>query len=91
MSIPGRLEADTFDLVLGGDYPVRLSVARDKAGVPVEVVLKPSGAAGKSGGSLDLIFFDLGIALSRALQGRDPETGKVLPGLIEAVRAGGGR
>ena len=75
--IPGRLPADTFDLVLGEAYPVRMSIARDPAtGEAVEVVLKPSGTAGKSGGSLDLIFFDLGIALSRALQRRDPVSGK---------------
>lgn len=76
MNVPGRLQADTFDLVLGESYPLRLSVARDKAGRAVEIVLKPSGSAGKSGGSLDLIMFDLGISISRALQGRDPGTGK---------------
>jgi len=75
-----RLPAETFDLVLGEAYPCRISIARDPATLqPVEVVLKPSGSVGKSGGSLDLIFFDLGIALSRTLQGRDPATGAAMP------------
>ena len=70
------LPAETFDLVLGEAYACRVSLARDpKTGAPVEIVLKPTGSAGKSGGSLDLIFFDLGVALSRALQGRDPGAG----------------
>jgi hypothetical protein len=71
--VPDRLPAETYDLMLGNDYACRVSLARDPAtGQPVEIVLKPTGSAGKSGGSLDLIFFDLGVALSRALQGRDP-------------------
>lgn len=74
---PNRLPADTYDLVLGESYPCRMSIARDpRSDEVVEIVLKPSGTAGKSGGSLDLIFFDLGVALSRALQRRDPGTGK---------------
>jgi hypothetical protein len=52
----------------------------DLGGSPVrrfEMAVKPtSSSAGKSGGSLDLIFFDLGVALSRALQGRDPRDGR---------------
>ncbi len=75
--VASRLPAETFDLVLGGSYPCRVSLARDPVtGAPVEIVLKPTGSAGKSGGSLDLIFFDLGVALSRALQGRDPGNGR---------------
>lgn len=34
---------------------------------------------GKIGHGLDLILQDLGIKLSRIIQGRDPETGEVLP------------
>lgn len=71
-----RLPADTYDLTLGESYPVRVSIARDPvSGNAVEIVLKPTGSAGKSGGSLDLIFFDLGISLSRLLQHRDPVSG----------------
>jgi len=49
--------------------------ARSGHGRPVEIVLKPTGSAGRSDGSLNLIMFDLGVALSRALQGRDPRHG----------------
>jgi hypothetical protein len=77
--VANRLPAETSDVTLAGCYPVRISLARDPVtGVPVEVVLKPTGTAGKSGGTMDIIFADLGVALSRALQGRDPRDGKAV-------------
>jgi len=72
----GRLSADSYDVTLAESYPACLSVARDRAGNVVEIVIKPRGNTGKSGGGIEIIMADLGIALSRILQGRNPNTGK---------------
>jgi hypothetical protein len=75
---PNRLQADSFDVVLADAYPLRMTIAWDRKGIPTEIVLKPTGTAGKSGGSLDLMYFDLGVMLSRLIQRRDPKTGAPL-------------
>ena len=79
MTVPNRLPALTHELLLADEYPVRMSIAYDMAGHPVEIVLKPGGRSGKSGQGLELLFSDLAVALSRALQGRDPKTGLNTP------------
>lgn len=66
-----RLSAESTEVMLAGVYPACISVARDADGAAVEVVVKARGTAGKSGGGIELILADLGIALSRLLQGRD--------------------
>jgi hypothetical protein len=48
-------------------------------GVPGEVPLEVAFVGrGKIGGGLDLMFQDVGLWVSRALQGRDPMTGEEL-------------
>jgi hypothetical protein len=70
--VANRLPAETHDLVFAGNSSCRVSLARDpETGVPVELVLKPTGTAGKSGGTKDIIFADLDVAM-RFQRGRDP-------------------
>lgn len=71
MTIPGRLQAESQEVILAGLYPACISIARDAAGNALEVVIKPRAECGKSGGGIELIMADLGIALSKMLQGRD--------------------
>jgi len=67
-----RLPAANYDVVIA-DHPVCISVAYDHTGAPVEIVIHARGHSGKSDTGLQLVFAETGIALSRILQGRDPE------------------
>ena len=54
-------------------HPLTVSLADDpETGLLREVVFVTRG---KIGSGIDLMFHELGIKLSRAIQGRDPETG----------------
>ncbi len=68
--VHGRLQAESQEVLLAGHYAACLSIARDRDGNALEIVIKPRGECGKSGGGIELIFQDLGIALSKMLQGR---------------------
>ena len=74
--LPPRLECDNWEVLLdgggGSQHPITVSVARDPFGHPLEVVFV---GRGKSGHGIDLMFADLGVKLSKILQGRDPEGG----------------
>lgn len=73
-----RLASDNFDIVVGG-HALTLTVARDKDDVPREIAFI---GRGKPGQQLDQMLVDLGIAVSRAIQRRSPETGAPLdPGI----------
>ena len=75
-----RLNGETVSLVLAipasdgkmAQHPLDVSLMYDKAGTLREVVFV---GRGKIGHGLDLLLHDLGIKLSRAIQGRDPDTG----------------
>ncbi len=70
-----RLESESYDVTVqlgNGIHRMTLTVARDSTDVPREVVFSRRG---KSGHGLDLMLTQLGIAISRALQRRDPDTG----------------
>jgi hypothetical protein len=56
-----------------GIHEFTLTIGRDKNDVPREVAF---GHRGKSGQGFDQVLVQLGIQISRALQRRDPETGK---------------
>lgn len=88
-----RVEKETARLP-GVTVPLRLAPVADAAGEAVGHELEVSLAyhpttwelheivfvgRGKIGHGLDLILQDLGIKLSRIIQGRDPETGEVVP------------
>ena len=70
MTAPGRLAAESQEVMLAGMYPACISIARDRQGNALEIVIKPRAECGKSGGGIELIMADLGIALSKMLQGR---------------------
>lgn len=73
-----RLPAETVNLNIDG-WRLAVSLARDPDnGEVFEVVFVVRH--GKEGTELDRKFHELGIQLSRAIQGRDPETGDALRG-----------
>lgn len=81
--VTNRLPADNFTVrMFGGhdaagnevSHTVEIAVARHpETGAVHEVAFTN---AGKAGSSLDLMFHDLSISLSRILQARDPQTGE---------------
>jgi hypothetical protein len=71
-----RLASETVGLKLqvgAGEHHLDVSLAYDKNDRLRELVFV---SRGKIGSGLDLLLHDLGIKLSRAIQGRDPDTGK---------------
>lgn len=83
--LPTRMRSQSFYAVLAGAYPVTFAIVRNEAGQVCEIVIEAQGSTAKSDGGLPLIYEDLGAALSRAIQGRDAESGK--PDLVEQARA----
>lgn len=81
---PRRLRSVTYgyELVItdaGGEtrrHDLAICVARDDGLTPREVCFVGRGRIGQG---LDLMLVDLGIAISRALQDRDPATGEAPP------------
>ncbi len=86
MTVGRRLYSETLDL--------RLPVGRSFHEITVSLVYDDSAThalreiafvrRGKSGGHLDVMFTQLGVMLSRAVQRRDPHTGESVDG--EATR-----
>jgi hypothetical protein len=78
---PARIEAETVSLTLKvpaadgklATHLLEVSLAYGADGRLREVVFV---GRGKVGHGLDLLLHDLGIKLSRAIQGRDPDTGE---------------
>jgi hypothetical protein len=79
-----RLQSETFTMVLTGGQlsdgsharqTVEVSLAYDSAsGLLHDIIFV---GRGKIGQGLDLLLSDLGIQLSRAIQGRDPQQGEL--------------
>lgn len=79
-----RLPCETVDLTIGKTetnkegHKLKLSLAYDPdTKLLREVVFV---GRGKSGHGLDSLLHDLGIAVSRAIQGRHPDTGAKITG-----------
>ena len=70
-----RLPCENYDISLHG-HEITLSVVRNMESDQVHEVVFVG--RGKIGQGIDLLLFDLGIALSRAIQRRDPQTGEPL-------------
>lgn len=73
-----RLCSVTVPLTLeigDGRHDLAVCLAYDAHGLLHEVNMV---SRGKIGHGLDLLLHDLGIKLSRAIQGRDPDTGKLI-------------
>jgi len=72
-----RLRSETTDLTLrlgkGGAHRLSVSFAYDGAGILREIAFV---GRGKIGHGLDDMLRELGIQLSRAIQRRDPDTGR---------------
>jgi hypothetical protein len=73
-----RLISLTHDITLGATekrpkgHEVKLAIMYDENAIPVEMMFV---GRGKIGEGMDDMLKELGIKCSRALQGRDPETG----------------
>ena len=73
MKAQNRLPAETVNLDIGG-WKLAVSIARSTINNEVREIVFVE-RAGKAGSELDEKFHELGVQLSRAIQGRDPETG----------------
>jgi hypothetical protein len=67
---PNRLQADSEEVLIADRWVFLISVCTDIHGRPYEVVLKARDKAGKDGSDTATMAADLGIAISRMLQGR---------------------
>lgn len=83
---PGRrLRSETVPLTIelsNGTHQLDVSLIYDEDYLLREIAFV---GRGKIGSGLDIMLADLGVKLSRAIQGRDPETGKPI---CEVVRNG---
>ena len=75
---PKRLMSETFDITLGETednkgHAVTLALMYDQGGRAIEMMFV---GRGKIGEGMDFILMELGMKCSRALQGRNPETGE---------------
>lgn len=73
-----RSETVTFNLNVGSvedpkEHLLDVQLAYTEEGILREIAFV---SRGKIGHQIDLMFSDLGIKLSRAIQGRDPNTGE---------------
>lgn len=71
-----RLECDNVDITLNlekGVHYLTVALAYDRSGVLREINFV---GRGKIGHGVDAMLHELGIKLSRAIQGRDPDTGE---------------
>ena len=74
MKVANRIPSTTWDVTIGEGHHLKVSLAYDKdTGTLREVVFV---GRGKSGHGLDDMLSELGIKLSRIIQGRDPESGE---------------
>jgi|TARA_R110002074_G_scaffold159960_3_gene317312 hypothetical protein len=78
MKAQNRLPAETVNLDIGG-WKLAVSIARSTINNEVREIVFVE-RAGKAGSELDEKFHELGVQLSRAIQGRDPLTGEEVRG-----------
>lgn len=77
-SRPRRLRAENISLTLeleGGNHQLDVSLVYNSDGTLTELVFV---GRGKIGQGMDMMLQNLGLKLSRAIQGRDPDSGAVL-------------
>jgi hypothetical protein len=81
MTAPARLLAHSEEVLIAGQWQCLITVCADPQGRPWEVVLKMRDRAGKDGSELATMAADLGIAISRMMNGRraDGSTEKESP------------
>ena len=70
--LTARLDAENYTAVVA-DHEIDICIARTRDGIVHEIAF---GGRGKIGQGMDTMLTDLGIALSRAIQQRDPTTGE---------------
>lgn len=83
MNTGRRLPAETLHLTLemeSGVHALDVSLAYDQAYRLREIAFV---SRGKIGQGLDLLLQDLSIKLSRAIQGRDPDTGEPIVEVVQ--------
>lgn len=78
--VPTKLRSASFDFELMPGHQAVATLAVDRDGNLLEIVLKARGASGKSDEGVPLICANVGIALSRILQRRHPDTGAPIEG-----------
>ena len=73
MSKPSKRQAcDTYGTMIDG-HGVHFTISRDGNDAVTEIAIS---TAGKVGQGIDQMMIDLGVAISRAIQRRDHETGQ---------------
>lgn len=74
MKAANRIPSTTWDVTIGEGHHLKISLAYEKDGGALREVVFVG--RGKSGHGLDDMLSELGIKLSRIIQGRDPESGE---------------
>lgn len=72
MKTARRLRSETFSATVGRGHEISITVCRDNIGAVCELVI---AGRGRPGAEIDQLFMDLGVAISRCIGGRDPNTG----------------
>jgi hypothetical protein len=70
MTPPARLIATSEEVLIADRWVFLVTICTDVDGRPWEVVLKARDKAGKDGSDTSRMASDLGIAISRMMQGR---------------------
>jgi hypothetical protein len=68
---PARLLAHSEEVLIADKWLFSITVCTDVAGRPWEVVLKCRDRGGREGSDTAMMAADLGISISRMMQGRD--------------------
>jgi hypothetical protein len=70
MNAPARLIAHSEEVLIAAKWQFSITVCTDPEGRPWEVVLKCRDRAGREGSDTATMAADLGIAISRMMNGR---------------------
>jgi len=75
MRAANRIPNETFPIILDGGHKVNCTLAYNPNNCELREVTFTGREKSTDDGSVDMLLRELGIKLSRAIQGRDPETG----------------
>jgi len=73
--VANRIPNETFPIVLGGGHKIIVTFAYAPSNGEIREITFAGREKSTDDGSVDMLLRELGIKLSRAIQGRDPETG----------------
>jgi len=75
MRAANRIPNETFPVMLGDGHKINCTLAYEPTNGELREVTFSGREKTTDNGSVDMLLRELGIKLSRAIQGRDPETG----------------